>query len=174
MTIRYEDSDPVQFDIFPTAPEHGPNMTHIPLTRRAFLIGSLALSGSAAAHDFQNQSIQVGHPWAYPTPGTDAAVVFLALVNRAGEADQLLGAECPRAQRAILMEYPANGGAARLLAAIELAPRMPVALRPGRRHIRLQQLDRAFRIGDRVPMTLIFARAERLTVEILVENEGSH
>ena len=140
------------------------------LPRRVVLGGIFAIAVGTAggrAHDFRQGAIHVGHPWARPVDAAAAfGEVYMALVNRGETPDRLIGAasDIARATRIV-----AEG-----TEAIDLLPGRPVALRPCGRHVRLEGLTRPLLAGERFGVTLRFARASSLLVEVAVEDAPGH
>lgn len=135
------------------------------MDRRALLLMplSLVLARSAAAQSFQLAAITIEHPWAKPSV-TEAAAMFMQLVNDGPKPDRLLGGTAPIAETVILR---ARDGTA--VEYFDLLPKRPVSLRPGRRYIALRGLDRPLALDDTFPLTLHFAEAGNLTVTVVVE-----
>ena len=133
--------------------------------RRQLLLAplSLALVRAADAASFILGPIAVDHPWAKPSV-TEAAAMFVRLANAGPRADRLIGGSTPVAERIILRELDGSP-----LEYIDVLPRRPVSLRPGRRYIALRGLKRLLAIDDSFPMTLIFAEAGPLEVTVTVE-----
>jgi copper(I)-binding protein len=135
------------------------------MDRRLFLLAplSLGLVRQARAASFVLNGITVEDPWAKPSV-TEAAAMFLTLRNAGPRADRLLGGATPIADRVILRELDGSP-----LEFLDLLPRRPVVLQPGRRYIALRGLKRLLAVDDRFPMTLHFAESGTLafTVKVL-------
>jgi copper(I)-binding protein len=133
----------------------------------AFALAVMASTG-ALAHSYRIGEVAIGHPWTRPTAGSETEV-YLTLLNRGAVADRLERVSADIAAAAAIVDA---GG--RRLGGIELLPNRPVALKTGRVHIRLsglkQPLDRA------VPfkLTLYFAWAGVVVVDVTVEADESH
>jgi periplasmic copper chaperone A len=140
--------------------------------RTAFLAVALAGLAGAEAHDLRHGDIHIGHAWAKPAAVGGTAEVYFAAVNRGVRADGLVGARTPVAARAALAETQGEAVAPR--PSLELAPSRPVALRPGRLHVRLEGLAQDLRVGDRFPLTLVFAIAAPAEVTVIVEEASGH
>ena len=135
------------------------------MRRRRLLLAplSLALVRTADAASFILGPMTVDHPWAKPSV-TEAAAMFVRLVNAGPRADRLVGGITPIAERVILRELDGSP-----LEFIDVLPRRPVSLRPGRRYIALRGLQRLLAIDDSFPMTLLFDLAGPLEVTVTVE-----
>lgn len=129
---------------------------------------TLVLGGPAGAHSYKAGSVLIGHPWAAPTPGSDTEVYF-SLLNRATAADYLVAVAAPSAAAVEIVD----AGSVRI-GGIELAPGKPVSLKPGGIRLRLIGIDRPLRVGDKLKLTLIFARGGTVPIEVMVEAGPSH
>ena len=148
------------------------------LTRRSALV---ALGGSllsttpwALAHGFRVGALVIDHPFATPSvPGTAHGVAyFRGIRNRGSEADRLLSAHTPVAQRVELHHMAMDGDIMRMRAvtAIDLPAGKTVALRPGQGyHLMLVELHTPLVEGERFDLTLRFERAGEITVKVWVQ-----
>lgn len=135
-------------------------MIHRTLLATVFLLGFVA---AALAHSFVQGPIEIGHPWARPMTARDGAV-YLVLATKGTESDQLIGAETPIAERVEI-----HDAAGALLQFLEIAPKRPFALRPGKAYLALIGLKQPLTVGMSFPMTLRFAAAGTADITVLVE-----
>jgi len=135
------------------------------MKRRVLLLAPLALACARAAHAkvFALGSISITHPWAAPAV-TEAAALFMGLVNNGPGADRLIAASTPVAKTVI---FRSRDGAP--LEYYQLWPKRPVDLAPGRRYIALRDLKRSLALDDTFPLMLHFAKAGNFTVTVIVE-----
>ena len=146
------------------------------------LLAGLALSGAGAAHahDYKLGRIAIGHPWARPTAeGTKVGAAYLTLENTGGEADSLVGVNSPVAGQAQIHETTDDGGVMKMRqvqGGVALAPGATVAFKPGGYHIMLLGLKQKLDDGQHIPLTLTFAKAGSVEVEVYVEKTagGEH
>lgn len=138
--------------------------------RSAFIAALLilALSAGAAAHSWKHGDLVIGHAWAAPS-ASGQAVIHLAISNRGRAPAALVGARSPLAEQ-ILLLGPSGGALPR----VELAPGRPVALRPGATRIVMTGLPRKLRLGEEVPLTLLFDGMEPLAISVSIANGPSH
>lgn len=144
---------------------------------KRLLIGlGLVCAGLAAqAHDYTSGALRVIHPFSHPTPpgASSAAGYVVRLQNNGDQADRLVGASSPAAERVELhtMSVDAQGVMRmREVEGIELAPRGRVELKPGQGyHLMLMGLRAPLKEDDRVPLTLRFERAGAIEVEMEVQ-----
>jgi periplasmic copper chaperone A len=116
------------------------------------------------AHSYTLGAVEIGHPWARPTMAQLGAAYLVLAVQGAG-ADRLSEADTPVAER-VELRNPA-GEAVR---GIEILPRQPVVLRPGKPYLALVGLKQPLRFGESFPLTLRFEAAGEITVTVMVEN----
>jgi copper(I)-binding protein len=138
------------------------------MRRLSLLLLALLVALPAAAHSFKAGNVLIGHPWAKPTQTRDTEV-YLSLLNRAAEADQLVGVIVPLARAVDVID-----DAGRRITVVDLPPGRPFSLKPGGVRIRLVDLDRPLRVGSKLKLTLIFARAGSVAIEALVEAGPTH
>lgn len=135
------------------------------MLRRTFLTGLLCTVAArrALAHSYVLGAIEIGHPWAHPT-GAQLGTVYCVLAVKGDAADALSSADTPVAQKVEL-----RNAAGEALPALEIAPKQPMVLRPGKPYLALVGLKRALRVGDSFPLTLRFDLAGETTVTVMVE-----
>ncbi|MQA66913.1 MAG: copper chaperone PCu(A)C [Alphaproteobacteria bacterium] len=134
-----------------------------------------ASGGDVRGHDFTAGSLIIGHPWARATIGTSRpGGAYLTITNKGGEADRLTGAECPIAERVELHRSSVEGGMMRMVpvGAIEVPAGGKVMFAPSGYHLMLLGLKKPLVAGSKVPLTLVFEKAGRITVEVAVEPLG--
>jgi copper(I)-binding protein len=142
-----------------------------------FLLTGLALlgAGTAQAHDYKQGSIAIEHPWARPTPeGARAGAAYLSLQNSGNEADTLLSAETPVSASAQFHETIRDGDIMKMReirGGVVVPPGGSVSFKPGGYHIMLVGLKQRLDEGQHIPMTLTFAKAGPVRVEVYVEKQ---
>lgn len=132
----------------------------------------LCLSSFAAiAHDYTLGDITINHPWARATPPKAVnSGVFMQLTSKS--ADQLLFASSEMADKAEVHEMKMVDGVMKmrqLPTGVELAPNQSVKLAPGSFHIMLFGIKQVLKEGDQFPLTLTFAKAGKITVDVKVQ-----
>ncbi|MBI3146571.1 MAG: copper chaperone PCu(A)C [Pseudogulbenkiania sp.] len=135
---------------------------------------STLLALPALAHHYTLGALHIGHPWSRAMPAaTTSGTVYLKLNNRGPSADRLLAASTPRAASAELHQHLDDHGVMRMRAVpngVELPPGRSIALAPGGLHIMLMGLTAPLKAGERFPLTLRFARAGKIEVEVKIED----
>ena len=148
--------------------------TH-PIGRLAAALLLALAGGPAAAHDFRAGDIVIDHPYAVPSPaGSPHGALYLrALRNTGTQADQLVGARTPAAASVEIHRMqlgPQNVMRMRAVDSLPLPPRAEVALKHGGPwHLMLLNLKAPLQVGDRFPVTLLFARGGEKEVQVWVQ-----
>jgi copper(I)-binding protein len=145
-------------------------------TRRvvlAVLVAAGALAGpQAAAHGYGAGDLQVRHPWTRATPaGATVAAGYLEIRNSGQQADRVLGASTPAAERVELHVQVQEGDVLKMreVKDFPVPARQRLTLRPGGSHLMLVGLKQPLVKGGRVPLTLRFERAGELQIELEVQ-----
>lgn len=133
----------------------------------AFVL-ALVLAHPAVGHSYRVGNVLVGHVWVAPTRGANTEA-YVVLLNRTTAGDQLVSIIAPTAKLAELID-----ASARRIGAVELPTNRPVSLKPNGFRIRLIGLDKPLRVGDKLKLTLIFAKAGSVAVEAVAEAGPSH
>lgn len=139
-----------------------------------------ALSSVALAGDYKAGMIMVKEPWARVTLQNRPAGGYFMIHNMGKEADKLVGASSPLAERAELHTHTMTDGIMRMhhVDAIELPAKSEVALKPGGFHLMIFGLKEPVAKGGRIPVVLKFEKAGELTVDLTVgakaTRRGSH
>ena len=140
------------------------------MMRRAFalapLLAAVAASASAAG------PIAARDAWSRPeAAGLPTAVAYMTLTNAGGPPDRLVGGSTPKAARVSLHRSQMSGGMMSMRPVpdgLALAPGTTVALAPRGYHLMLNGLRGGLRAGETYPLTLRFAHARPLTVQVKV------
>jgi copper(I)-binding protein len=134
----------------------------------------LAVASAAHAHEYSAGDLRIAHPWTRPTvAGTPVAAGYFEVTNTGKTADRLVSATSPNATRVELHQSAMDGGVMRMKAlpeGVEIPPGGTVRLAPGGLHLMLMGPNKAFLEGDRIPLTLTFARAGKVTVQLAAES----
>ncbi|HEX2256140.1 MAG TPA: copper chaperone PCu(A)C [Afifellaceae bacterium] len=139
---------------------------------KPLLFSLLLVMSSGVPVSGQAGRIILETPWARATPpGAPTAAGYLTIRNAGAEPDRLLAAASPQAGRVELHETSISGGVARmrpLPQGLEIASGQTIVLEPGGRHLMFSELDEGLKAGESVPVTLTFAEAGELHVELPV------
>lgn len=143
-----------------------------------FLAASALLSlfaVPALAHDYKAGSIEIGHPWMRPVAGAGkTGGAYVTLANKGRADDRLLRASSAAAEKVELHTHEHDGGVMRMRAvpAVAVKAGETVRFEPGGLHIMLIGLKAPPKLGEKLPLTLVFEKAGSVAVEILVERGG--
>ena len=148
--------------------------------RFALLAASLALApllaaAPAPAHEFHKLGdIVIEQPWSRATP-VKVGGAYMTLRNNGAVPDKLIKVTSPIAEKAEIHETKVEGGMAmmRPVDGVELKRRSSVQLKPGGMHVMLIGLQRPLREGERIKLSLTFARAGTIDIEARVEKAGA-
>jgi periplasmic copper chaperone A len=144
---------------------------------RGCLFTLIWLSILAPAAATANPVIEVERAWARATPAsTRMGVVYLTVTNPGASADRLTEASTPIAGRAHMYLTAVEGNVIQMrdVDAVDVKPGDRVSFKPGGLHIMLMNLKRPLQKGERFPLTLVFEKAGRIDVEVLVLSIGAN
>ena len=136
---------------------------------------SAALAATLGVQSAFAADITVTDPFARASAGmATAGAAFMTLKNTAASDDRLVGASSPAAASAELHDHIKDGDIVRMraVAEVDIPPGGTVMLKPGGMHVMLIGLKQPLREGEEVPLTLTFAKAGAITVEVPVKSVG--
>jgi copper(I)-binding protein len=119
--------------------------------------------------------IIVVDPFARASAGSvNVGAAFMTLKNSGAAADALVAAESPVAARTELHTHIRDGEVMRMrqVSLIDVPAGESVDLRPGGAHIMLIDLKEPLKQGETFPLTLTFAKAGTVTVQVPVKSPG--
>jgi len=129
----------------------------------------------AAAHHYEAGDLHIDHPWSRETPpNAQTAAVYLTIHNHGTETDRLLSAETPAAERVELHEHIHQDGLMKMqqVAEVVIPATGEVKFAPGGLHLMLFAPSKHYQDGEHFPITLHFARAGAVKVEVLVQKNA--
>jgi copper(I)-binding protein len=127
------------------------------------------LAGRAQAQDYHLGPLRIEQPWSRTPPQAPAAAVYFTLKNTGQKADTLLGVSTPRAGEAMLHQSMQNGNTMTMREAdhgVALPPGAAVRFKPGGLHVMLMALKKPLASVERFPLTLHFANAGKITIQV--------
>jgi len=136
----------------------------------------VALAPSAArTHSHKKSALEVVHPWT-PAPTKEAVenvAVYLTVKNAGASAERLVGAECPLAEKVELVDLQSVAGMTlpTTVAALAVPAHGQLVLGPAGPRLLLHKLAKRLHAYDSFPVTLVFEKAGRMPVEVMVEEE---
>ncbi len=136
-----------------------------------------AQSQFASGHSFKVGELQINHPYAGPTPGSVkvGAAYLKTITNQGKTADKLLSASSPAADSVEMHRNVRKGDTVSMQKQefIEIPAGGSVAMAPGESlHLMLLGLKNPLKVGDQFDMTLVFEKAGKVNVKIVVEGKA--
>ena len=123
---------------------------------------------SAPAHGYKTRTIEISHPWTFEQDGKGVdAVIGMTLKNKGKVVDALLRVEAPEAARSELRDQDKAVGK------IEIAPGAELTLHAKGPHILLMGVRKTLFAYNNLYITLVFAKAGKIKVEVVVEDKPS-
>ena len=133
---------------------------------------AIAAATFAEAHEHYAKTIEIVTPWVRPAAEGQNSAAYLTVKNAGEDADTLVSAETPAAEKTELHETRDEQGVMKMQAVkdgIAIKPGASVEFKPGSYHIMLFRLKKPFELGDSIPLTINFAKAGPITVDAKVE-----
>ncbi|WP_299017917.1 copper chaperone PCu(A)C [uncultured Photobacterium sp.] len=139
---------------------------------KLILSSAFFFSCLTSAHDYNSGQLHIDHPWSKQVPpSSSVAAAFFEISNKGNENDTLIRAESPIAGKTELHAHIHEDGMMKMREVEEIV--VPANgsknLKPGSYHIMFFDLQNTPKLGERFPLTLHFAKAGRIEVEVTVE-----
>ena len=119
----------------------------------------------------------ITQPWSRATPGgAKVAGGYLVIENKGKAADRLLGGNADVASSVEVHEMSMNNGVMTMRPlnnGLTIEPGKSVKLAPGGYHLMLMGLKNGLKQGDKVPVTLQFEKAGKVSVALDVQGVGA-
>jgi periplasmic copper chaperone A len=117
-------------------------------------------------------SLTIRNAWTRPAAAGVNGAGYFTVVNTGQTADRLVAALSPAAARVSIHESRLVGSVMtmRTLDGVAIPARASVVFKPGGLHLMLEGLEAPLKAGDRVSVTLVFARAGRTAATFTVAN----
>jgi len=146
--------------------------------RYLLTLASAALLLAAAVPTFaESTSIQIDKPWARATPaGAKIGAAYMTIDNKSGQPDRLTGASSDVAKTLQIHEMKVVDGVMKMReipGGLPLPAGGSVTLKPGGYHVMLIGLNQPLKKGDKFPLTLVFEKAGKVSIEVPVESVGA-
>jgi copper(I)-binding protein len=142
---------------------------HTPILGLAAI--GIAIAAPVAAHDFKAGSLTLQHPWTRATAGKVGAG-YTIIANSGKTADQLVSASSPAVDKVEIHTMTMDGGVMKMRPlpdGIAIPAGGTAKLAPGGYHLMLLGLKAPLVEGKLVPLTLNFAKAGPVKVQLKVE-----
>ena len=136
----------------------------------------ILLAMPAAAHEIKVGDLSIVHPWARATAGAAKnGAVYMRIENQGDVDDQIVGMATAAAERVEMHTHIVENGTAmmRKVEAIDLPAHQTIQFKPGEFHIMLIGVDPPLMEYDTFKMTLVFAKAGSVEIEVYVEEAGA-
>ena len=131
---------------------------------------ALALWLSVLPLQAAQSAMEVSAGWTRPTvPGVTVAVGYFVVKNTGSSKRELLKITSPLSSGITLHQSSVDAqGVSRMwpMGKLEIEPGMSVAFSPNGKHLMLAGLTQALRVGQRVPVTLVFGDEAPVTVQL--------
>jgi copper(I)-binding protein len=142
----------------------------------AGLAALLALA-PARADEVKAGDLVISQAWARATPkGAKVGGGFLTIENKGSAPDRLIGGSADAAGSVQVHEMSMEGGVMKMRPVdkgLTIDPGKTVKLAPGGYHLMMMDLKSQLKQGDKVPVTLEFEKAGKVTVSLDVEGVGA-
>jgi copper(I)-binding protein len=119
--------------------------------------------------------IEIENPWSRATaPGAKIAAGYLTIRNKSATADRLVGGTSPMAAKVETHVTMKDGDIMRMreVKGYEVPAKGSFELSPGGAHLMLVDIKKPFKEGDRIPVTLRFAKAGEVKTELVVSRSA--
>jgi copper(I)-binding protein len=128
----------------------------------------------AAAEDYKQGALDITHVWARPTAGNSTmGAAYFTVKNTGGEDDTLKSLSTPAAKMADVHQVTTDDKGVMKMRAVEGGLKIPaggsVELKPAGYHVMMMGLTQKLEAGKTVPLTLSFAKAGDVTVNVQIE-----
>ena len=131
----------------------------------------------AIADDIKAGDLVISQAWSRATArGAKVGAGYLTIENKGSAPDRLIGAASDVAGKAEIHQMIMRNGLMRMRPldkGLEIAPGQTVKLAPDGYHVMLMELKSQLKQGDKLPITLEFEKAGKVTVTFDIESVGS-
>ena len=142
----------------------------------AVLLGSL-MGAPARAEEVKAGDLVISQAWSRATPkGAKTGGGYLTIENQGSAPDRLIGGSADVAGNVQVHEMSMEGGVMKMRPVekgLSIEPGKTVKLGPGGYHLMMMDLKAPLKQGDKVPVTLEFERAGKVTVSLGVQGAGA-
>lgn len=148
----------------------------IPLTSQTLSAQDASADAASVVQMAQADGISVEAPFARASAGpVKNGAAFLTLKNGGGEADRLIAARAPVADRVELHTHLHENGVMKMrqVEAIEIPAGGMAMLKPGGDHVMLMGLKAPLQEGGSFPLTLVFEKAGEITIDVTIGGVGA-
>lgn len=141
------------------------------------LFVALLIAAPVHADEIRAGDLVITQAWSRATPGgAKLGSGYLTIENKGTAPDRLIGGSSELAARIQIHEMTMNNGIMTmrpLEAGLAIEPGKTIKLAPGGYHLMLFDLKRPLKQGDRVPITLEFEKAGKVSIVLDVQGIGA-
>ncbi|HUK21647.1 MAG TPA: copper chaperone PCu(A)C [Gemmatimonadales bacterium] len=134
--------------------------------RAAFVAAVMVLSVSCSSDAVRAGSLEIKDAFAFAPITLESTGAYLTIVNHGAIADTLEGARCGCA-RSVTIHQTGPGGMV-MRRSLPVPAGESVRFAPGEMHLMLMSLDHLAKSGERIALTLRFAHAGEVTLQVPV------
>ena len=138
---------------------------------------SLFFAASARTEEVKAGDLVISQAWSRATPnGAKIAGGYLTIENKGSTPDRLIGGAGDVAGRIEVHEMATNNGVMTMRPldnGLTIEPGKTVKLAPGGYHLMMFDLKGQLKQGDKVPVTLEFEKAGKVTLSLEVQSVGA-
>jgi periplasmic copper chaperone A len=136
------------------------------------LILAIGLPVGALAHGYKLRTLEIVHPWTQPpASGSNTLVVCMIVRNKGKTPDRLISASSSLARSVALQTGTAPSQAdAKGLGGFVIPVGGALEMQKDGQRLVLEGVSKAISPYDMIPMTLVFERAGKIKIEVMVED----
>ena len=138
---------------------------------------AILFAAPARAEEVKAGDLVISQAWSRATPsGAKIAGGYLTIENKGAAPDRLLGGSGDTAGKVEVHEMAMNNGVMtmrHLDKGLSIEPGKTVKLAPGGYHLMIMDLKSPLKQGDKVPVTLQFEKAGKVTLSLDVQGVGA-
>ena len=143
----------------------------------ACVLGAYLSSAPARAEEVKAGDLVISQAWSRATPkGAKTGGGYLTIENKGSAADRLIGGSADFAGSVQVHEMSMDNGVMKMHPVengLTIDPGKTVKLAPGGYHLMIMDLKAPLKQGDKVPVTLEFEKAGKVTVSLDVGSVGA-
>jgi copper(I)-binding protein len=140
-------------------------------------LSAVVIATPVRADDVKAGDLVISQAWSRATPGgAKVAGGFLTIENKGSAPDKLVAVTAEIAGKAEVHEMTMVNGVMKMRPldkGLVIEPGKTVKLAPGGNHLMLQDLKGPFKEGEKVPVTLQFEKAGKVSVSLDVQGVGA-
>lgn len=141
------------------------------------IVLALALTAGsiyAYASDYKVGSVMAKHAWARVTIADRPAAGYMSVHNMGGDADRLVSASSPMAERVELHTHIMQDNIMKMrrVDAFDVPAGGTTELAPGGNHLMIFGLKHLPKPGDMIPLTVVFEKAGSVDMQLEVRKAG--